>query len=84
MAAQSNRERIEADYEAGLVELHAQHEAIRAADAELRAMREHSGANRTGLRNMRLALFALDGDAEKTHADADAAVDEALEALREV
>lgn len=83
MVTQSNRERIEADYETALEQLHAQHEAIRAADAALRAMREQSQTVRVGVRNMRLALFALDGDAEKTHADADAAVDEALEALRE-
>lgn len=83
MVTQSNRERIEADYESALEQLHAQHEAIRAADTALRGMREQAQAARVGVRNMRLALFALDGDAEKTHADADAAVDQALEALRE-
>lgn len=83
MVTQSNRERIEADYQSALEALHTRHEEIRQDDAALRAKRENAQGTRAQARNLRLALFALDGDVEKTHADADAAIDEALDALRE-
>lgn len=83
MATQTNRQRIESDLEAALQGLHAEHEAIREADAEIRQKREQAQATRAQVRNLRLALYALDGDVEKTHADADAAIDRALAALRE-
>ena len=79
----SNRELIESDLNAALVEVRAREAAVREADATCRALREDHAEERDRARNLQMALFALDGQ-DKSRADADQAIDEALSALEEV
>lgn len=79
----SNRDLIEAELDARLTDLSARHAAIRSADAELRGVREAAEGVRLTARNLRMAIFALDGDTDKTVADADAANEEHMSGLED-
>ena len=79
----SNRELIESALNAKVIEVHASETAVREADATCRGLREDLAARREETRNLQIALFALDGQ-DKSRADADAAIDEALAQLEEV
>ena len=79
----SNRELIESDLNASVAEVHAREAAVQEAYAAWNALREECATERDRARNLQMALFALDGQ-DKSRADADAAIDEALSALEEV
>tara|TARA_B100000378_G_scaffold233490_1_gene199227 strand:+ start:112 stop:366 length:255 start_codon:yes stop_codon:yes gene_type:complete len=79
----SNRELIESDLNDSVAEVYASAEAVREADAACRVLRDEHAAKRDRARNLQMALFALDGQ-DKSRADADEAIDEALSALEEV
>lgn len=77
----SNRDLIGSELDAVLVDLDGRRSEIRVADAALRLRREAADDVRLKARNLRMALFALDGEVGKTADDADAANEEHLEGL---
>lgn len=77
----SNRDLIRVELDARLADLSARRQAIRDADAALRVERSEADAVRVSARNLRMALFALDGDTGKTADDADAVNEKHLEGL---
>lgn len=81
MVTKSNRDLIEEEIDALLSDLSVKHEDIRVADAALRVKRQVADEVRLRSRNLRMALFALDGDVSKTIEDADAANDQHLSRL---
>lgn len=74
----SNRDLIGAELDALLTDLSGKQTAIRDADAALRTAREAADDVRLTARNLRMAVFALDGDMGKTVDDADAANEQHL------
>lgn len=69
----SNRDLIVEELGGVLSRLATQSEVIEEADAELRGMREAREEILVQARNLRLAVFALDGETGRTVEDADEA-----------
>lgn len=81
MVTKSNRDLIEDEIGALLADLSVKHGEIKSADAALRVKRQAAEDVRLRSRNLRMALFALDGDMSKTVEDADAANEQHLAGL---
>ncbi|WP_144795690.1 hypothetical protein [Microbacterium paludicola] len=77
----TNRELIEDEIEALLEDLNTRQQEIRTDDAALRVKRDAAEEVRLRSRNLRMALFAIDGETSKTLADADAANEQYLDGL---
>lgn len=81
VVAKSNRDLISDELSGVLAAVAAQHAVISADDAALRVKRDAADVDWRRAQNLRLALFALDGEAGKTVSDADAANEQHLDGL---